>query len=309
MADFRRLPSLTQLRHLIALSDHRHFGHAAEACYVTQSSLSASIKELEATLGQVIIERTKRRVMPTPLGETVIERARDIVVAVEDMVDTVTAAGELLSGRLRLGVIPTISPYLLPRVLPTLRREHPLLQLYLLEDQTEALLARLGQGDLDVVLMAFPYPTAAFETWSFATDTLWLTLPTGHPLLAQETIAPRAFANEEILLLEEGHCLREHALGVCATAQTDGDAFATSLATLVQMAANGLGLTVLPKMAIDGGLLRGSDLAARPLSGPTAMRQIGMAWRPASPRQEEFRQLGEYFRDELATPVPAGAAR
>ncbi len=295
------LPSLRQLRYLVAVADHGHFGRAAEASLVTQSTLSASIKELEAILGRTLIERTKRTVIVTPLGRDIAARARAVLSDVADLSDAVKAAGPPLSGPLRLGVIPTIGPYLLPRTWPALRAAHPFLELFLREDQTAPLLARLGAGDLDAVLVAFPYPAAGFETALFADDPFWLAFPRGHALAARERIDPADLAGYELLLLEEGHCLRDHALALCD--RPGSERFqATSLLTLAQMVDNGLGLTLLPKMAIDGGLIRGTRVEIRPMNGPA--RHIGLAWRKTSSRQADFTRLAAHFRDELATPLP-----
>ena len=308
----KALPTLKQLRHLVAVAEHGHFGRAAESCFVTQSTLSASIKELESILGSILIERTKRSVKITALGEEVVRRAGQALREVEDIVDLVAAAGEPLSGDLRLGVIPTIGPYLIPRVMPALRGAYPSLRLYLREDQTARLLERLAAGNLDVVLLALPYRTKGLETLVFADDPFFVACAAGHPFAELEQVTPDDLMGEDLLLLEEGHCLRDHALSAChlepgATAQ---DSFqATSLHTLVQMVDGGLGLTLLPKMAIDAGVLHGTRIVARSLVGPGVSRSIGLAWRPSSSRGHEFALLGALFRDELGTPVKPGAGR
>jgi LysR family hydrogen peroxide-inducible transcriptional activator len=298
-------PSIRQLRHLVALADRRHFRRAAEACLVTQSTLSASIKSLETLLGAVLVERTRRSVMMTPLGDDIAARARAILSEVDDLVDRVEASGAPLAGELRLGVIPTIGPYLLPRVLPALRAAHPALRLYLREEQTAPLLERLAGGDLDALLLAFPYPARKIATFVFADDPFWVAFPKGHSFARCERISPAQLAGEPLLLLEEGHCLRDHALGACDLVNDrEPDGFqATSLETLVQMVDNGLGLTLLPKMAIDAGIARGTKLEARPLLDPAGGRNIGLAWRESSSRGEEFTLLATFFRDELATPL------
>jgi LysR family transcriptional regulator, hydrogen peroxide-inducible genes activator len=305
MAIFKRLPTLTQLRHLLAVAEHMHFGHAAQACFITQSSLSASIKELEATLGQILIERTKRSVMMTPLGETTVERARDVLRDVEEIADLVRAASMPLSGSLRLGVIPTIAPFLLPRVLPALRQSYPDLKLYLSEKQSAPLLDDLGAGHLDLLLFAFPYPTEGLETYLFADDPFWVAYPKGHWPDSKERLTGQELETENLLLLGEGHCMRDHALNACGMArQHDASEFqGSSLHTLVQMVDNGLGLTLLPKMAIDAGIARATGVQLRPMDSHALSRHIGFAWRPSSPRSEEFTLLADFFRDELATPL------
>jgi LysR family hydrogen peroxide-inducible transcriptional activator len=286
------LPTLRQLRYLVALDEHRHFGRAAEACLATQSTLSAGLQELETLLGVPLFERTKRRVMPTPLGVEIVARAREVLRGAEDIAGLAHASRRPLSGPLRLGVIPTIGPYLLPRVLPGLRAAHPGLRLYLREDLTARLLERLANGDLDAVLIALPY-SAEVETLALFDDPFLLACPPGHPLAARPELSSADLAGAELLLLEEGHCLRDHALTAChlpAPARGEG-VLATSLPTLVQMAANGLGITLLSKMAIDAGVLAGTDLVTRTLADAPS-RSIGLAWRASSPRKEEFRLLG-----------------
>ncbi len=303
MAIHKRLPTLIQLRHLVAIADHGHFNAAAEATLVTQSTVSASIKELEALLGATLLERTKRTVRLTALGEEVTTRARAILRDAGDLVDLAEAAGEPLTGALRLGVIPTIAPFLLPRVLPAVRRAFPELKLYLREDKSANLVESLTGGDLDLLVLAFPFPTPQLETHIFAEDPFWLAAPRGHRLGQKERISARDLKTENLLLLEEGNCLRDHILAAGA-AVSASDYEVTSLHTMIQMADNGLGLTILPKMAIDAGLVRGTRLEVRPLDGRHASRTIGFAWRKSSPRTADFALLSDFFRDELATPLP-----
>lgn len=297
------LPTLRQLRYLVALDDHRHFGHAAEACAATQSTLSAGLQELEAVLGANLVERTKRRVLMTPLGHEVVMRARQLLQDAEEIGALVRSAGEPLSGPLRLGVIPTVGPYLLPKVMPYLRTAHPKLRLYLREDLTARLLERLGNGDLDLVLLALPYRADEFEFEALFDDPFVLACPRGHPL-AEAGLTPGVLSGEkDLLLLEEGHCLREHALAACHLSMAPGQLgdrqdrlLATSLTTLVQMVASGLGVTLLPYMALDSGILAGTDLVSRSLGSDAPARTIGLAWRSSSPRKTEFRLLGEAVR-------------
>lgn len=286
------LPTLRQLRYLVALAEHRHFGRAAEACFATQSTLSAGLQELETLLGVTLVERTKRRVMPTPLGEEVVARARVVLRGAEEISELAQASRLPLSAALRLGVIPTIGPYLLPQTLPRLRRAYPSLRLYLREDQTARLLERLAGGDLDLVLLALPY-AAEVETLALFDDPFLLACPPDHPLAARQAVSGADLEDSGLLLLEEGHCLSQHALAAChlpAPARGEG-MLATSLGTLVQMVANGLGVTLLPRMAVAGGVLAGTDLVTRPLAD-AASRTVGLAWRPSSPRKDEFRLLG-----------------
>src|SRR5215475_1350390 len=289
------LPSLRHLRHLIALHAHGHFGRAAEACNVTQSALSASIKELETVLDTTLVDRTKRRVVLTPIGVETSERARKIVKEVEDLVGFTTASREPLSGTLRMGSIPTIGPYLLPRILPGLREAYGRLKLYLVEDLTERLIDSLHRGLLDVVLLALPYDCGAVETMVLFEDPFVVALPRTHRLANETRIKTQRLWCEDLLLLRDGHCLRDHALSVCSFADrrvTEGFE-ATSLPTLVQMVDNGLGTTLLPILAVNAGLLRGTNLVTRPLLSHDASRKIGLVWRRGTGRRDEFRLLAK----------------
>jgi len=294
-------PSLRQLRHFLSLAEHCHFSRAAEACLLTQSSLSASIRELENILGAALFERTKRSVMLTPLGRDMIGLAKDVIARLDDLTDAARGAAAPLSGDLRMGVIPTIGPFLLPRVLPGLRNAHPDLRLYLREQQTAPLLRQLADGTLDLVLLALPYKTEKLEIFEFADDPFLGVFPCGHAMGKFETLTPARLAPDALLVLEQGNCLTEQTLSM--SKKMAGDFQATSLHTLVQMVDNGLGLTVLPKMAVDAGILRGLRLDVRPFSSPGATRRIALVWRTSSRRGDEFRMLGEFLRDELATPV------
>ena len=287
------LPSLRHLRHFMALHDHGHFGRAAAACYVTQSALSASIKELESVLDVTLVDRTKRRVILTPIGVETAERARKIVKDVEELVGFATASQEPLSGTLRMGTIPTIGPYLLPRVLPGLRESYTRLKLYLVEDLTDRLIDSLHRGRLDVVLLALPYDCGALETVVLFEDPFVVALPRTHPLANEMRIKSQRLWCENLLLLRDGHCLRDHALSVCRLADrrfTEGFE-ATSLPTLVQMVDNGLGTTLLPTLALDAGLLLGTNLVTRPLLTDEPARKIGLVWRQGTGRRDEFRLL------------------
>ena len=291
----KTLPTLKQLQYLVALAEHHHFGKAAESCHVTQSTLSAGIRDLENILQSPIAERTKRTVMLTPLGEQLVVHAKKLLRMAEDMVDLAQSSREPLSGIIRLGVIPTIGPYLLPRVLPSLYEAYPNLQLYLHEDQTARLLARLEAGQLDVILMALPYDMDGMRADILLEDPFQLACPKDHSLAPSSTISHEDIALEPLMLLEEGHCLREHALSAChleGRAKVKG-VEATSLSTLVQMVSGGLGLTLLPQLAIDAGLASGLDISLVPLAGDSVSRQIGLVWRKTSPRTEEYRMLGK----------------
>jgi len=302
MGPMKFLPTLRQLRFLVALADRRHFGQAAEACLVSQSTLSAAIQELEEGLGVILFDRTRRSVAPTGIGVEIAERARTILRQAEDLVDIAIAAHDPLSGPLRLGVIPTIGPFLLPRVLPRLREIAPDLKLYLREEQTARLVDRLEAGQLDAAVLALPVPLADVESEDIAVDPFYVVCPPGHRLASLPVVRPCDMATEDLLLLEDGHCLREHALAACHLegARRNTAAFqGTSLHTLVQMAANGLGVTLVPEMAIASGLAAGLDLHVAPLAGEEPGRRIALVWRRASGRKETFRQLATILREAL----------
>jgi LysR family transcriptional regulator, hydrogen peroxide-inducible genes activator len=289
------LPSVRHLRHLTALHDHGHFGRAAEACHVTQSTLSASIKELESVLRVALVDHSKRGVVLTPVGVETVERARKIVKEIEELVSFTTASREPLSGTLRMGTIPTIGPFLLPRVLPRLRKTYRSLKLYLVEDLTERLIASLHRGELDVVLLALPRDCGAVETVVLFKDPFVVGLQRGHPLAKENGIKPQNLLGEDLLLLKDGHCLRDHALAALRRLANRriAEFEATSLTTLVQMVDNGLGTTLLPTLAVDAGLLLGTSLITRPLLTDEPARNIGLIWRRGTGRREEFRLLAK----------------
>lgn len=296
-------PTLRQLRYLVAVIDRRHFGQAAEACFVGQSTLSAGIQELENLLGASLLERTKRSVVPTALGLEIAARARPLLKEAEALVDLALAARDPMAGPLNLGVIPTIGPFLIPRAMPVMRARFPKLQIYLREDQTARLLAQLQAGQLDAVLLALPYPLGGLEPFDLGSDRFWLVCPPGHRLGAAASVGPSEIALETLLLLEEGHCLREQALDVCTLegARRNVAFEGTSLLTLVQMVASGLGVTFVPQMALDSGILRGLDLAVVSIQGDTPSRRIGLVWRPKTARRETFRRLGTALKGIVET--------
>ena len=292
------LPSPQQLRYLVALAESRHFGRAALTCAVTQSTLSAGILTLERQLDAPILDRAAgKHVVFTPLGLELVERARHALAALEAVTEAADAGRAPMSGPLRLGVIPTIGPFLLPRLMPVLRAGFPRLKPWLREDTTARLVDRLSASRLDVLLLALPCDCGAAETLPLARDEFLAAMPPGHPLAALDAVPAAALATERLLLLEEGHCLREQALAVCGLLAGERgeaqDSFAaTSLHTLVQMVASGLGVTLLPRLAVAAGIAEGTGLLLRPLAGAGAWRTLGLAWRPNAPRAAEYRALG-----------------
>jgi LysR family hydrogen peroxide-inducible transcriptional activator len=297
-AHMKPIPSLRQLRYLIAVVDRRHFGQAAEACFVSQSTLSAAIQELEDLLGAPLLERTKRSVVPTPLGVEVANRARDLLKGAEDIADIAAAAREPMSGPLRLGMIPTIGPFVVPRAMPDLRRRFPKLKLFLREDQTARLLSQLAGGEIDGALIALPYPVDEFDLSVIARDRFSVLFPAQHARAGARRIRASELALEELLLLEEGHCLRDHVLSACSleSARRNEGFKGTSLHTLVQMVANGLGVTLLPQIAIDAGILRGLKLPVLGLDAETAYRDIGLVWRRGSGQAQTMKTIAAALR-------------
>jgi LysR family transcriptional regulator, hydrogen peroxide-inducible genes activator len=313
MGAMKFLPTLRQLRFLVALADRRHFGQAAEACLVSQSTLSAAIRELEDGLGVILFDRTRRSVAPTGIGVEVAERARTLLRQAEDLVDIAIASHDPLSGPLRLGVIPTIGPFLLPRALAALRAAAPDLKLYLREEQTAPLVDRLEAGQLDAAVLALPAAIDDAESEEIAIDPFYVVCPPGHRLAGLATVQPADMASEDLLLLEDGHCLREHALAAChfEGARRNAAFQGTSLHTLVQMAASGLGVTLVPEMAIASGITAGLDLHVAPLGGDRPWRRIALVWRRTSGRKETFRELAALMRAALTIgrERPAGRRR
>ncbi len=285
--------SLRQLRYFDALARSLHFGRAAEQCAVTQPALSMQIQELEKELGAALIERTRTGAKLTPEGEEVARRAGQILASVRDLADHARHTGRVLAGPLRLGVIPTIAPYVLPKLLPALRAAYPDLDLHLREAQTQYVLADLAGGRLDAVLLALPVDEPEIETLELFGDAFVLAMPAGRPVANKTLATPKLFENERLLLLEEGHCLRDQALSFCSLKQVRnlGTFGTTSLSTLVQMVANGFGVTLLPKMSLETEAQR-SDIRLLAFAPPEPSRKIGLAWRKSSPRRRDFAELG-----------------
>ena len=292
------LPTLKQLQYLVALRTHGHFGRAAEACFVTQSTLSAGIKELETLIGVTLVERTRRVVRFTPLGERVAEKARRILRETEDLADMVRAAGKPLAGELRMGVIPTIAPFLLPTLLPRLREQWPDLRLYLREEPSQAACDALHRGKLDCVLLALPFACGEVDSAGLFDDRLMVAFPPGGADKLPEIVPASAIDETKLLLLEDGHCLKDHALSACNRPELRAEAsiLGTSLHTLVQMVDNGLGLTLIPEMAVDAGILEGTNVVARKLDAEHPTRRIALVWRKGSPREKEFRLLADALK-------------
>jgi LysR family hydrogen peroxide-inducible transcriptional activator len=289
------MPTLRQLHFLTALRAEGSFVGAAETVGVTQPTLSAGIKELETALGAVLVERGRVGAVLTSAGEEAAERAARALSEVEELVRAVQAAGKPFTGVFRLGAIPTIAPFLLPRALPLLKQTFPNMRLLLREDLTARLIEALKARTLDAALVALPYVAAGIATTSIAEDEFFFLCPQGHPLAARNDLSPEHLKNEDVLLLEDGHCLRDHALSVCRATpgKRSAQVSATSLHTLVQMVGGGMGVTLLPKIAAEAGAAAGVDVTIRPFAEPVIGRSIGMAWREGGPREGEARGLAE----------------
>ena len=298
--------TLQELRYLVALADKGRFGLAAEACHVGQSTLSTQIQKLENYLDVTLFERSRQHLQPTPIGERIIEQAR-IALAATLQIKELARTNDPMVGPLRLGVIPTLGPYLVPHLLPAIRAQFPGLGVYLREDLTEHLLERLRQGRLDALLLALPVRGEDIVADELFDETFVVALPKGHPLAARARIVQADLANENVLLLEEGHCMRHQALAICGQ-QGEGlreELKATSIETLRQMVAAGVGCTLLPQLAAlpGAGSLRDDTVVMREFAPPQPSRKVGLAWRRNYPREVTLRNLAALIRDKLPPAV------
>lgn len=289
-----RYPTVKQLRYFVALTETEHFGQAAAACFVSQSAFSSAIAELEETLGAQLVDRTNRQVTITSIGQKIAVQARLCLQDIESLVELAGGEREPLSGDLRLGVIPTIAPFMLPTALPRLRRKHPDLKLYLTEDQTQRIYDRLMDGELDVILLALPWQMRGVEIEPLFKDRFCLAYRDGTERVDPDHYRVNRLNADSVLLLEDGHCLRDHALDACKikNAQKVRPFAANSLLTLVEMVDADLGITFLPEMCRGSSLLRNTRVKLAELD-KNSYRTIGLAWRKGSNRADEFRLLGE----------------
>ncbi len=286
---------------MCAVADHGSFSRAADACNVTQPTLSSAIKEIESLLGVQLIEREARGASLTHPGVATVDRARRILADSADLVSAARQAGAPLAGPFRLGAIPTIAPFLLPKTLAAIRDAHPDLKLYLREDQTDRLLDSLRARQLDAALIALPWEAVGIETQDLFDDEFLLVVPPDHDLMRKPKLVSQDLGDEDVLLLEDGHCLRDHAVSVCRLPdrRAGADVTATSLPTLVHMVAGGLGISLLPRIAVDGGVTAGTDVELRAFDRPLIGRQIGIAWRSRSPRAAEAQLVGQIVREAM----------
>jgi LysR family hydrogen peroxide-inducible transcriptional activator len=297
--------TLRQLRYLSALAKHGHFGRAAEACAVTQPALSMQIRDLERTLGVAVVERRPGDAMLTDVGREIARRGEDVLSASRDLVDFARHRSGLLTGRLMLGVIPSLAPYLLPRILPALQTRFPELRLDLRETQTRQLVEEIKNGALDAAMLALPLGEPDIDTIALFEDLFLLAVPSSDPRRETTRIAAGDIDQSRLILLEDGHCLRDQALAFCATAargrtaSAGGTAFgASSLTTVIQMVANGYGVTLIPQIAADVER-RDNRVKFLRLENPQPGRSIGLAFRRTSPRKADFAALGEVVKEMM----------
>jgi LysR family hydrogen peroxide-inducible transcriptional activator len=300
--------TLKQLRYLSALSHHGHFGKAAKACAITQPALSMQIQELEMELGVALVERRPGEARLTEVGVEVARRAERVLSATRDLADFARHRGRLLTGRLQLGVIPSIAPYVLPKVLPVLQHRHPDLRVELRETQTRMLIEELHRGALDVIMLALPADDAEIESIRLFNDPFLLAVPSTDNRPESTRVSEEDIDTQRLILLEEGHCLRDQALALCANKHPDTALGATSLATVMQMVANGYGVTLLPQVAVDVEL-RDKRVKLLRFVEPAPGRTVGLAWRRTSPRKADFVALGRIISETLGFAAPAERRR
>lgn len=287
--------NLRDLEYLVAVDEERHFHRAAERCFVSQPTLSGQLKKLEERLGVQLIERSTRQVVMTDVGRAVVEQARRVLTAARGIEDIAQSFHDPMAGELQLGLIPTLAPYLLPQIMPALKKRFPQLKLWLHEQQTTVLLERLRNAELDLLILALPVEANEFVEQDLFHEPFWLALPRTDPLAKRKTAALSDINERELMLLEEGHCLREHALDVCLTAgASEYAAFhATSLETLRHMVGEGMGITLMPQLALPRRLTKSDPVAYLPFPDPPPSRRIGMLYRRGSYREEAFRALAD----------------
>lgn len=295
------LPTVKQLRYLVALEKHEHFGKAAEACHVSQSAFSVAIRELESSLNITLVDRTNRSVIFTPIGRQITAQARLCLFDLEGLIDIASEQRNPLSGELRFGAIPTIAPFMLPKILPPIRSKYPKLDLYIREDQTQPLYEELMQGGLDLILIALPYELKNTRSMPLFEDQFLLAIHKQTRLVDNlANLRVNHLKKGEIMLLEEGHCLRSHILSALRLKSQDtlNRFAATSLHTLMQMVDSDLGISFLPQIAQNSSLVTGTNITLQSMP-KTYVREIALAWRSSSARSDEFRQLGKLMRQHM----------
>lgn len=306
--------NLRELEYLVAVADHRHFGDAAAACFVSQPTLSTQLRKLETELGVDLVERSPRRVALTPAGQRIVDRAREVLQGVDDIQALARAAHDPAAGAVRIGVFPTLAPYLLPHVVPAAHARWPRMELLLIEDKTQSLVEKLRAGQLDVALLARPVRADGLEERPLFTEEFVLAVPADHPLAGSKDPVPiSALTKESVLLLDEGHCLRDQALSVCQLvgAEERSGFRATSLETLRQMVGAGVGVTLLPRLATRPPVLPAADVCILPLADPVPNREIAAYWRRSDARRDWLPELADALGElppGSVTPAPRAAA-
>ena len=300
--------NLRDLKYLVALADHKHFGRAAAACYVSQPTLSTQIKKLEDELGVPLVERAPRKVMLTPAGRDAAERARRIVAEVEQMKEAARRSQDPEAGTVRLGMFPTLGPYLLPHVVPRIRARFPHLELLLVEEKSDVLLSRLREGKLDAGLLALPVADDQLHTEFLFEEPFVLAVPESHPLAQRGSLTLAELSHQQLLLLEDGHCLREQALDVCrlSGANEKSEFRATSLETLRQMVAAGVGVTLLPALSVHAPVAQPAGIQLVAFRAPAPNRRIALVWRKSSAMEAFLRQLADAIGTLARAQLQAG---
>ena len=293
------MTTIRQLEYIAAIEKFGTFQAAADACHVTQPGLSAQVRQLEESLCVEIFERGRKPVLVTAAGREILRHAHRVLSAKNELHHAALGLNQTLTGRLRLGVIPTVAPFLIPRILPTVRRRYPKLRLELREEQTHQLVEALEKGELDVLLVALEAPLGNVTKVSILDDRFLLAVPRGHRLAKRKRVRDSDLTEESVLLLEDGHCLRNQALSICSRAGVTefGDFRATSLTTLISMVASGVGVTLLPSLAMQDNVLVDEDLVLVPFGRPFPKRTIGLVWRKTSSRKGDYAELASIFRE------------
>ena len=298
----KQRPTIRQLSLLIALHEHQNFSRAAAACFVTQSTMSAGLKELENILGAALVERTRRSVHFTSIGEKIVIQAKEMLHQSDAMIELCQTNAIDFSEPIKCGIIPTIAPFLLPNAMAILAKEIPKAQIYIREDQSSSIVAKLISGELDMIILALPYPLKHLSHHKIGEEGFDVVVPADHSFTKLSIVKSKQLRSEKTLMLEEGHCLRDHALSACKYIEQDKieEFQGTSLQTLVQMVNNGLGITLVPRMAIAAGILNSTTAKHIPLESHSAGREIALVWRENSPRLREFMQLAPAFEKAMS---------
>jgi LysR family transcriptional regulator, hydrogen peroxide-inducible genes activator len=299
--------TLSELRYAVAVADHRHFGRAAKACFVTQPTLSAQVKKLERALGVRLFERSSQSVHTTAVGEEIVREARAVLAGAERILEVARSKKEPMTGTWRLGVIPTLAPYLLPWLVPRLRGAFPRLRLLFREMKTTDVLAEIAGRRIDCGMLALPIAADHLTVEPVFDEPFFLIAPPGHELARKKAVHEADLAGERVLLLDEGHCLREQALSICSRARAieatgESDFRATSIETLRHMVAGGMGLTLLPALALRNG---DGQTTSIPFADPVPFRRMALAWREGHPRARDYVEIAKFLRDHL----PQGVGR